>query len=173
MSNIEKKNKPRFCFTASGYLIHNNKVLLIKHKKLKAWLPPGGHLEEGELPYQAAEREFWEETGIKVQAVGYKSDDFMPVPFKNGLHWVCQENYQRRIEEKKPIKEWSKGCEQHFDFAYLVKAVEGLSYKKNVEETDGIAWFTFDELADINTFDDIKKATKMALNLIKSIKKSQ
>ena len=55
--------------TASGFLVHNGKVLLIKHKKLGYWLAPGGHVEEDELPHEAAEREVWEETGLKVKAV--------------------------------------------------------------------------------------------------------
>ncbi len=60
---------PKICFTAGGILIHHNKVLLIKHKKLNMWLTPGGHVDERELPHQTAEREFLEETGIKVKAV--------------------------------------------------------------------------------------------------------
>jgi len=60
---------PKICYTAAGILIHADKVLLVKHKKLGIWLNPGGHIEAGELPHQAAEREFFEETGVKVQAV--------------------------------------------------------------------------------------------------------
>lgn len=153
--------------TASGYLIHDDKILLIKHKKLKAWLPPGGHIEEGELPHEAAEREFWEETGIKVKAVGYISDDFMPVPFKSGLHWVSKENYQRRQSGDKPLDIWKSGCEQHYDQGFLVEAVEGMGYKKNVEETDGIAWFEVAEIENIDTFEDVKKFVKKAFSVNK------
>ncbi len=39
-------------------------ILLVFHKKLKLWLPPGGHLEAGESPYSAAVRELAEECGI-------------------------------------------------------------------------------------------------------------
>lgn len=41
--------KPRFCYTASGVLIINQRVLLLKHKKLATWLTPGGHVEKDEL----------------------------------------------------------------------------------------------------------------------------
>ena len=42
-----------------GSIIFNapkDEVLLIKHKKLGVWLPPGGHIEAGEFPYEAAVR---------------------------------------------------------------------------------------------------------------------
>ena len=36
----------RYCFVATGYLVRDAKTLLLKHKKLGMWLPPGGHIEE-------------------------------------------------------------------------------------------------------------------------------
>ncbi len=60
---------PKLCYTAGGMLIYEGKVLLVKHKKLGIWLNPGGHIDEGELPHEAAQREFFEETGVKVVAV--------------------------------------------------------------------------------------------------------
>ncbi|MGO9275803.1 MAG: NUDIX hydrolase [Terriglobia bacterium] len=49
-----------------GYIVHNGKVLLVWHEKLRKWLPPGGHVEEGELPTEAVIREVREETGYAV-----------------------------------------------------------------------------------------------------------
>ena len=164
---MKEIKKPHFCSTASGYLVNDGKILLIKHKKLGVWLTPGGHLEDGDLPHQAAQREFWEETGIKVEAVGYESEDFMPLPFKIGLHWVSKENYQKRLKGEQPLKQWKRGCEQHFDLGYSVKPVAGLEYKKNVEETEGIAWFTLEEVKNLDTFEDVKKAIEMAFSSIK------
>ena len=43
--------------TASGLVIKNNKVLLILHPYIKKWYQPGGHIDEGELPIEAAIRE--------------------------------------------------------------------------------------------------------------------
>lgn len=54
-------------FTASVYLIDNQKVLLIYHPKLQKWLPPGGHLEADETPSEAAQREVREETGLEIE----------------------------------------------------------------------------------------------------------
>ena len=38
----------------------NQKFLMIKHKKVGKWLQPGGHLEKGEKPHEAALREVFE-----------------------------------------------------------------------------------------------------------------
>ena len=50
--------------TASGFIINNNKVLLIFHNKLKKYIQPGGHLEAKDNTIkEAAQREVKEETG--------------------------------------------------------------------------------------------------------------
>ncbi|MCY3758743.1 MAG: NUDIX domain-containing protein, partial [Acidobacteria bacterium] len=57
-------------FTATTFVVQNDKVLLLWHNKMKAWLPPGGHLAENELPEEAAVREVLEETGLEVKLLG-------------------------------------------------------------------------------------------------------
>jgi 8-oxo-dGTP pyrophosphatase MutT (NUDIX family) len=65
------KNQPvERHFTATGFIIYNNYTLLHWHKKVNAWLPPGGHINKNEDPVQAVIREISEETGIKVSVVG-------------------------------------------------------------------------------------------------------
>ena len=51
------------------------KILLHFHRKLGMWLPPGGHIEQGELPDNAAVREVLEETGLEVELVGERRED--------------------------------------------------------------------------------------------------
>ena len=51
-------------FIVAAFLFHQDKVLLIKHRKSGKWLPVGGHVEEGESLHQALEREIREETGL-------------------------------------------------------------------------------------------------------------
>ena len=62
-------------FTVAVFVAWEGKVLLHRHRKLGMWLPPGGHIEEGELPDEAAVREVWEETGIGVELAGERRED--------------------------------------------------------------------------------------------------
>jgi 8-oxo-dGTP pyrophosphatase MutT (NUDIX family) len=61
-------NIPRH-FTASAVVIAHNHILFVHHRRIGAWLPPGGHIEPGEMPHEAAERETLEETGIAVEVL--------------------------------------------------------------------------------------------------------
>src|SRR5271163_771914 len=54
-------------FTASAVVIHGGHILLVHHKRIGAWLPPGGHIEPFEMPHEAAAREVLEETGVAVE----------------------------------------------------------------------------------------------------------
>ncbi|MEN8253135.1 MAG: NUDIX domain-containing protein [Patescibacteria group bacterium] len=175
MSDLLKFNA-KICYTAAGILIHENKVLLIKHKKLGFWLPPGGHIDKNELPHHTAEREFWEETSIrtKTKKTGFIVDDertqFFPTPINVNLHWISKENYLFRTKNKKlsekTKKNWSKGCEQHYNMLFLLEPTDGVEYKQNVEETDGIAFFSQSELDDIEIPEHIKKEINFAFKNI-------
>lgn len=50
----------------SVYLYNQKRthILLLFHRKLQVWLPPGGHIEDENLQ-EAVDREVYEETGIK------------------------------------------------------------------------------------------------------------
>lgn len=54
-------------FTASAFVTHVGRTLLLLHSQKHLWLPPGGHLERDEEPAPAAVREVWEETGLRVE----------------------------------------------------------------------------------------------------------
>ena len=54
---------------ANVILIRDGKILLLlrsKGWKTGSWGPPGGHIDAGESPKQAAVREVFEESGLKV-----------------------------------------------------------------------------------------------------------
>lgn len=161
----------KICLTAGGILIHQGKILLIKHKKLGVWLSPGGHIEDKEMPHQAAEREFWEETAIKVTAVSgqphsitdTQQTEYLPTPIYTNIHWISKQNYQDRLEGKQ-VK--GRGCERHLAGFYLVKPVGSVEYKQNVEETDGIGWFTLDDVQQLDTYPEVKQEVKLAFELV-------
>lgn len=50
--------------TASAVVIGTRGTVLHRHRLLGRWLQPGGHLEAGESPPEAARREVAEETGL-------------------------------------------------------------------------------------------------------------
>src|SRR6188768_1998011 len=54
--------------TGSAAVLDPNarKVLLVHHDKTGLWLFPGGHVEDGEAPWDTAVREVLEETGVHI-----------------------------------------------------------------------------------------------------------
>ena len=61
---------PERDFAVAVFVVHDGRVLLHRHARLDRWLPPGGHVEPGELPDEAATREVREETGVVATLVG-------------------------------------------------------------------------------------------------------
>lgn len=57
-------------FTVAIFVVHDQKILLIHHRRLDKWLPLGGHIELDEDPEQAALREAREESGLDVELLG-------------------------------------------------------------------------------------------------------
>ena len=53
--------------TGSAFVQGERGVVLHLHKRIGRWLQPGGHVEPGEAPWEAALRETREETGIPAR----------------------------------------------------------------------------------------------------------
>lgn len=147
-------------FVASVYIIEQERVLLIYHRKLSKWLPPGGHLEPNETPPEAALREAREETGIEIEFI--RQENF----------WVERWNaksferpYLCLLEEIPAYKDTP--AHQHIDFVYLARAVGGVE-QQNLEETDGLRWFTLEEAealeADVEIFAETQKVIRTIIN---------
>lgn len=52
------------------FVVNGDAVLLRLHEKYNLWGSPGGHIDSGEDVNEAAVREVWEETGLKVTLIG-------------------------------------------------------------------------------------------------------
>lgn len=128
-------------FCASVFIINpeNKKILLIKHKKNRKWTQPGGHIEYDETPEEAALREAYEETGLKVKLLG----DRFP----------REEDYVRPLGIQK--NRHSNG-ETHVDIIYAAVPNYDTNEVLNKEESDDIGWFSREELENIDVFPDIK-----------------
>jgi ADP-ribose pyrophosphatase YjhB (NUDIX family) len=167
----------KICWTACGCLIHDQKILLVKHKKLNMWLNPGGHLESNELPHQAAEREFREETGIKVRAIidpqwqNSEASEYLPNPFATNLHWISRENYLSRTQgaavASSTKAKWSRGCEQHLNFIFLVEPINARAMETTLDEKESteINWFSHAELSRLDLHPNIQQEIEAAWRL--------
>jgi 8-oxo-dGTP pyrophosphatase MutT (NUDIX family) len=56
--------------TASGIVVGRRGTVLHRHKRLGIWMQPGGHIDPGEEPEEAALREATEELGLVVEHPG-------------------------------------------------------------------------------------------------------
>ena len=100
---VGKTRKP-FQFTAAGYVVSNQKVLLVAHKELRKLLPPGGHLNQDangmfvESPEEAVVREVKEETGLNIEIIGKKyashgsDEEMLFVPESMHIHPIDKEH---------------------------------------------------------------------------------
>ena len=93
-------------FTVCGIVEIEGKVLLVRHTYGSAKnrvLCPGGYVEENELPTQAIEREFLEETGIIVKAksllsMQFKSDQWCAVFFMEYISGTPKSDHYENSE---------------------------------------------------------------------------
>jgi 8-oxo-dGTP pyrophosphatase MutT (NUDIX family) len=60
------ENADRLHVTGSAVVVGRRGTVLHRHKRLHRWLQPGGHLDPGERPCDAALRESEEETGLAL-----------------------------------------------------------------------------------------------------------
>ena len=56
--------------TGSAFIIGPRGIVLLRHRRLGIWVQPGGHVDAGETPWDAARREAIEETGLPVRFLG-------------------------------------------------------------------------------------------------------
>lgn len=133
----------------AAYIIHNNKVLLIHHKKLDKWLPVGGHIDENETPDQALKREIKEETNLNVKIIG-KTDIPLPTVKKN----LATPFY---------VNVHSVGDHDHCCFYYVCKPLNPQELNINKELND-YKWFSKEKLVGVPV--DVKNQILQAFSQI-------
>lgn len=128
-------------FCASVFVIdkREKKILLVKHKKFGKWVQPGGHIEDNETPEEAALREVYEETKLKIKLLG--------------------ERFPRESDFVRPLaiqKNRGKNGDLHIDIVYVAVPIDERPPHYDNRESTGIGWFSRNELENIPIFPDIK-----------------
>lgn len=121
-------------FTVVAYIVHDNKVLLINHRKYNLWLPIGGHVELHEDPEEALMREIQEESGLEVEILGerpmFQDPNVKPLiaPTFMDIHSIDETH-------------------RHVGLMYFAKAASDKVTLADGEHSN-IRWFTREELSD-------------------------
>jgi 8-oxo-dGTP pyrophosphatase MutT (NUDIX family) len=142
-------------FTATVYIVEENKVLLVKHRKLNKWLPPGGHIHPNETPPEAAKREAYEETGLNIS---FLRQENIWIERWNAVS--MERPYMCLLEEIPAYRDVP--AHQHMDMIYLARPMGG-TIVENQNETSGIHWFTMEELEKLKPDADIFVETLEAI----------
>jgi 8-oxo-dGTP pyrophosphatase MutT (NUDIX family) len=106
--------------TASAVVVGPRGVLLHRHRRLHRWMQPGGHLDPGESPEQAARRETAEETGLSA-----RHPDDGPVLVHVDVHTAADDHV-------------------HLDVRYLLIGPDAEPVPPPGESQD-VAWFSWEE----------------------------
>jgi 8-oxo-dGTP pyrophosphatase MutT (NUDIX family) len=111
--------------TGSGLVIKDGKALLIFHPYIKQWFQPGGHIDDGEFPIEAAIREVYEETGILCESIEGQLD-----PVDIDLHEI----------PANPKK--GEGAHLHIDLLFILQVIEEQDSPEDIQK----AWVPFDQI---------------------------
>lgn len=133
-------------YAATTFVYRDGRFAIHWHEKVKKWLPPGGHIEEDELPHDAAIREVEEELGIGAALVTKKQKDYkipsIPIP----LAIIVEE-----IDE----------FHNHVDFIYVAVAKDG-------QINERFKFVTTEEAIELNAPTDVIELAKDGLELLRT-----
>ena len=141
-------------FVSTVYIVKDGKVLLVFHKKLNMWLPPGGHIDKDELPCDAARREVLEETGLKVELIG--KEEPLGAGVKKLVHPIVLQ-----------LEDIHEG-HQHIDLVYYGK-INGGAMKFEEKECSGMMWAAIEDLEKIKAPENVRIYGKKAIEELSNI----
>jgi len=133
--------------TASLLIVSDSSLLTIWHPYLKAWIQPGGHIESGEAPIEAALREAVEETGRVCELYDWHIQN-ANLPFDVDCLFV----------PANPLK--SEGEHWHIDFRYLMRPRSGHALQEAELQT---------RYVDLNLLGDISPSLARLCLKLKSL----
>ena len=134
-------------FTATTFVVRDGRTLLIYHKQIRDWLPPGGHLHPNELPCDAAVREVREETGLEVEIASPRSR-------------LGHVEVLRRPECI--LLEQLEDGHQHIDLIYFGRVVGG-RLRIAEDEAEDYRWYTAESLGSPDIAEDVRYLGRRAI----------
>ena len=137
----------RFELAATTFVYNGNRFALHLHPKVGKWLPPGGHVENHELPHDAAIREVIEELGIVPKLFVFDEPSWgiqtVPMPLAILVEPIDYEH-------------------SHIDMIYLATTDQEKIY-------DPFIWVALDEAVKLDAPEDVLRLAEKGLELIKNI----
>jgi ADP-ribose pyrophosphatase YjhB (NUDIX family) len=137
-------------WAATTFVIHESRTLLLLHRKLGKWLPPGGHIDPHELPDVAALREVEEETGLRVALL----DGGSPLG-----------TVQRLAQPLCILLEEIAPAHQHIDLIYVARVIEG-EVQHAPQEAHEARWYDAVELGGNEVAPDVRDLGRHAIELV-------
>lgn len=120
--------------TVSGFVVHEGRVALYLHPKLRKWLPAGGHIEPGESPQEAVLREVREEFGLEAGLLRLAPR-------------VKYEGGPRQTEPPYTVLEyWLAPDHGHIDYVYFLRCRAGYPGISHAPESP-VCWLSTETLA--------------------------
>lgn len=141
-------------FTVATFVVRGRLVLLLHHRKLQRWLPPGGHIEPDELPDAAARREVYEEAGIGVL--------LLPEPAE------ATPGPQRLARPEGIQLERVAPGHEHIDLIYFALPTGSTALTASPREVNQIGWYRLDELAELGVSAEIRAWAEQAVAAVQS-----
>ncbi|TSC79949.1 MAG: (di)nucleoside polyphosphate hydrolase [Candidatus Peregrinibacteria bacterium Gr01-1014_25] len=134
-------------FTATAFVVDDRgRTLLLWHKRLQRWMPPGGHCDPDETPEETARRECLEETGLDVEIVGDVQDDLFAGTPEEGR--MLTKPIAMLLENIPESRERNEPAHQHMDFLFRARPIDSRQ-PLTLAEDEGreLKWFTPEEIA--------------------------
>ncbi len=118
---------------ARALVIHEGKVLLVKHRYTSGWFTIGGAVDSGETPIDTVQRELAEEVGIRCVTPPKLISVYLNVREKRDDYILF---YLVEHFEKKEIHSWEILAEAWFDLNNLPSDISPAT-KRRIDEYSG------------------------------------
>jgi 8-oxo-dGTP pyrophosphatase MutT (NUDIX family) len=119
--------------TGSALVCGPRGIVLLRHKRLGILVQPGGHLDPGEAPWDAAWREGEEETGMRLRFSGAGASEVAPA--------------SPRLAHV-DVHAGGRG-HTHLDLRYVLEPIGSDTPRPPAGESQEVRWYDWEEAAEV------------------------